>query len=291
MPEGKTKLRVKIRSGRGAQSTTHERSQAQPTRVPRLPLGLFPRQALLLGVSSMVVVIGAVTWLFFSARTHEAGLSQAPDTRPSGSSAELKPAWQERYPQPARRSPSPTIGSELVDHDPASTASVPHSPFQAATPASPSSTSEMDTDPQQARQIGAPSEKDTQEPRLSVAKSHSKYIIRAQFTNGIKAREPIDRIGPVVHPDGGHVRRLYFFTELKGLKGEKVTHRWEHEGDTMAKVSFPVRNNRWRVYSSKHLTAAMTGAWRVVVVNSAGEPLQVSHFTYAPEKTNTAATD
>jgi hypothetical protein len=105
-------------------------------------------------------------------------------------------------------------------------------------------------------------------------------IARAQFTTGIEAREPIDRIGSVVYTEGQQLKRLFYFTELRDLKGETIIHRWEHEGEVVAEVKFDVRGNRWRVYSSKYLSPHMTGQWRVIVVNSQGESLISADFTF-----------
>jgi hypothetical protein len=108
----------------------------------------------------------------------------------------------------------------------------------------------------------------------------SENIARAQFTTGIQAREPIDRIDSVVYTEGQQLKRVFYFTELRDLKGETIIHRWEHEGEVVAEVKFNVRGNRWRVYSSKYLTPQMTGQWRVIVVNSKGESLTSADFTF-----------
>jgi Protein of unknown function (DUF2914) len=105
-------------------------------------------------------------------------------------------------------------------------------------------------------------------------------IARAQFTTGIEAREPIDRIESVVFTEGQQLKRLFYFTELRDLKGETIIHRWEHEGEVVAEVKFNVRGNRWRVYSSKYLSPQMTGQWRVIVVNSKGESLISTDFMF-----------
>jgi hypothetical protein len=105
-------------------------------------------------------------------------------------------------------------------------------------------------------------------------------IARAQLTTGIEAREPIDRIESVVYTEGQQLKRLFYFTELRDLKGETIIHRWEHEGEVVAEVKFNVRGNRWRVYSSKYLSPQMTGQWRVIVVNSKGESLVSADFTF-----------
>jgi type II secretory pathway predicted ATPase ExeA len=123
-----------------------------------------------------------------------------------------------------------------------------------------------------------------------VARPQSEHVARAQFASGIEDREPIDRVGPVVYSNGKHLRRLYYFSEVKGLQGQEITHRWEHEGETLAEVSFPIGGNRWRVYSSKRLIPPMAGDWRVVV-SSEGEALHVDHFTYVLGTAPTKATD
>lgn len=104
-------------------------------------------------------------------------------------------------------------------------------------------------------------------------------IIRAQFTTGIKKREPIDEAGPVILAKKD-LKRLYYFTEVKGMAGETLIHRWEHEGEVMAKVRFPIGGDPWRTYSSKYLTPAMTGQWRVIVTDSKGNSLHASRFVY-----------
>jgi hypothetical protein len=105
-------------------------------------------------------------------------------------------------------------------------------------------------------------------------------IARAQLTTGIEAREPIDRIESVVFTEGQQLKRLFYFTELRDMKGETIIHRWEHEGEVVAEVKFDVRGNRWRVYSSKYLSPEMTGQWRVIVVNSKGESLISANFMF-----------
>lgn len=105
-------------------------------------------------------------------------------------------------------------------------------------------------------------------------------VSRAQFTTGIKQREPIDQVGPVIPATGNGIKQLYYFTEIKGMRGETIIHRWEHEGQVVAKVQLRIGSNQWRTYSSKNLIPAMTGNWRVVVVDSQGKPIQTGHFVY-----------
>jgi Protein of unknown function (DUF2914) len=80
----------------------------------------------------------------------------------------------------------------------------------------------------------------------------------------------------VVEP--GQEKRLTLFTDLRGLAGETVSHRWQHDGATMAVIPFKVGGDRWRVHSSKRVTAAMRGSWQVVVTDSRGATLASRSF-------------
>jgi hypothetical protein len=112
-------------------------------------------------------------------------------------------------------------------------------------------------------------------------------VIRAQFTTGIKGQEPINRIrsvfskdGEVFSLDGRPIRALYYFTEIKGMRGETVTHRWEHNGEVVTKTSFYVGGDPWRVYSHEDLPPSMAGDWRLVVTDAQGKVIKTDSFLY-----------
>lgn len=100
-------------------------------------------------------------------------------------------------------------------------------------------------------------------------------VARAIITSGISDREPVNELTSV----GGDVPLVYLFTELRGMQGERITHRWEHDGQVVSEVGFDVKGQRWRVWSSKTVPAGTTGAWKVHVVNSSGEVLTTREFT------------
>jgi len=104
-------------------------------------------------------------------------------------------------------------------------------------------------------------------------------IRRAQFTNGIIKREPVDNVDQLSASEK-ELKKLYYFTELRGLKGQTITHQWQHENNVVAEVEFKVRGNRWRVYSSKYLQSHKKGSWQVVVKDAKGNLLETSQFTY-----------
>ncbi len=101
-------------------------------------------------------------------------------------------------------------------------------------------------------------------------------VARAQFTSAIEAREPVDEITVL----SNNVNKVYFFSELRNLQGETVTHRWIYAGKLMAEVSFNVGGPRWRVNSSKTLLPGWTGKWSVAVVDGTGAILSEDSFQY-----------
>jgi hypothetical protein len=112
-------------------------------------------------------------------------------------------------------------------------------------------------------------------------------VVRAQFTTGIEEQEPINRIdtvfsmdGEVYSADGRALNALYYFTELNGMRGETVLHRWEHDGETFAQTSFNVGGDPWSVYSRQDLPPATGGDWRVVVTDAQGNILRTDDFSY-----------
>ncbi|NOX76735.1 MAG: DUF2914 domain-containing protein [Gammaproteobacteria bacterium] len=102
-------------------------------------------------------------------------------------------------------------------------------------------------------------------------------VARAVFTSKIVDREPVDSLSQIPNS----LNRIYFFTDLRGLEGQIVTHRWEYQGEVMAEVKFKVgAGPRWRVYSSKNLLPEWLGKWTVVVTDQNNWPVKASIFEY-----------
>ncbi|MFC1751020.1 DUF2914 domain-containing protein [Pseudomonadota bacterium] len=101
-------------------------------------------------------------------------------------------------------------------------------------------------------------------------------VSRSAFTTAVVNREPRGRINELTN-DKHH---LYFFTELKGMTGQKVTHRWVHKGQTMAEIKFNVGAPRWRVWSSKTLLSHWTGQWKVEVLNEQEQVVYTEDLNY-----------
>jgi hypothetical protein len=107
-------------------------------------------------------------------------------------------------------------------------------------------------------------------------------LARAVFTSGIVDREPQDSLDTLTND---HVQ-VYFFTELRDMEGRTIVHRWMWNGEVMAEVAFDVAGPRWRVHSSKNLEPSWLGDWTVMVVDTDGNEIGESHFTYGAVETS-----
>ncbi|MDH5631421.1 MAG: DUF2914 domain-containing protein [Gammaproteobacteria bacterium] len=99
---------------------------------------------------------------------------------------------------------------------------------------------------------------------------HTGNVVRATFASAIQNREPVD------HINEANASQIYYFSELRGMAGQRVTHRWEYNGEIMAEVPFEVGGERWRIYSSKRLLPDWKGEWKASVIANDGQELAVN---------------
>ncbi len=100
-------------------------------------------------------------------------------------------------------------------------------------------------------------------------------VSRAIFTKAVVNREPVNILTQL----SATVRYIYFFTELKGMTGETVIHRWMYGGKVMKEVQFQVGGPRWRIWSSRPIPPKYTGDWTVSVVDAHGRLLNESQLS------------
>ena len=79
------------------------------------------------------------------------------------------------------------------------------------------------------------------------------------------------------------VGKIFCFTKITGaLSPTRVTHVWSFDGTERARVELAVNSPSWRTYSSKNIESLEVGAWRVEVVDGAGNVLQTLNFEVTP---------
>jgi len=114
-----------------------------------------------------------------------------------------------------------------------------------------------------------------EDPRIGSDPTRSAAL--TQFTTGIENREPVDQVTFVKND----IRQIYFFSDLRGLTGTRVVHRWLYLGQVIAEVEFQVAGPRWRVWSSKELDPESVGDWTVEIVIEGDEVIASEVFTYS----------
>ena len=99
-------------------------------------------------------------------------------------------------------------------------------------------------------------------------------VARAVICTGIMNHEPTDSVSQVPATTG----KVFFFTEITGMEGKTITHRWLKDGSKIADVGISVASNRYLCHSSRNVSGK-TGYWAVQVLDSDGNKLKEVSFT------------
>ena len=123
-----------------------------------------------------------------------------------------------------------------------------------------------------------------QEPAKVQESTKAQEPVNLQVEVAAICKDVIDR-APV---DAGtsfpaSVGKLFCFTKITGaLNPTHITHVWSFDGTERARVELAVNSPSWRTYSSKNIESLEVGAWRVEVIDSAGNVLQTLNFEVTP---------
>lgn len=192
-------------------------------------------------------------------------------------------------PAPETAQATPPVTVPPVAPPPAATQTppAPQTPPQPP-PQTPSQTppKPAEAEPAPAPQAAPPAEERAREPaspQLAAGEAvrivDEAHIGRARLTTNVVNREPVDELGTRVDIPPTGEDFVYFFTEVRGMAGRTVTHRWQYQGNVVASVPFQIGSDRWRVYSRKGIAAGQTGPWTVTAVGPNGNELARAEFT------------
>ena len=110
-----------------------------------------------------------------------------------------------------------------------------------------------------------------------------KNISQAEFATDVIKRVPQNILkAPEGDFDGIVVNhpKVFFFTNIRNLKGHKISHRWLFDGQQKAKIDFDINGSRWRVWSSKNMWYKWQGLWTVQVILDDNEVIYERDFYY-----------
>lgn len=110
----------------------------------------------------------------------------------------------------------------------------------------------------------------------SATASTSGPVARAVFCREVTDHEPVG-IVPMLSPPED---KVCFFTEIDGMKGQTITHRWLFDGSKIMDIPIQIGGDRWRCYSQKTLGGGSVGTWTVQVLDKDGNKLAEKTFTY-----------
>lgn len=108
-----------------------------------------------------------------------------------------------------------------------------------------------------------------------------KNISQAVFASSIADRQPVE----IITEADDSLGKIYFFTNIRHLTGDSITHRWIYKDKIKAEISFDIKGDRWRVWSSKNIWHTWTGKWTVEVLDQQDQVLLAKTINF--EKSTT----
>lgn len=99
------------------------------------------------------------------------------------------------------------------------------------------------------------------------------YVGTLQLTSNLSNKNPTDLLGGEINMDGQQLIKLYAYSELTNLKGERVFHEWYKGSKRMARIPVGVYLDNMRASSSKYIDPTMAGDWHLKIVRRNGEQL------------------
>lgn len=204
----------------------------------------------------------------------DSGNQRTPDTTPTNITDGAPPAGAVGAPNPAADTggittpPKPTRADALT----ANAASPEVSAAEAKSQAS--SNEETTRAPAATPAAASPPPVDN-----SLALATSDKVSRATFATAVTRLEPVEPLEGALSSERG-LARIHFFTELQGLNGQRIVHRWLVNGQRIADIPVNVSSNRFRASSNMRLSSNRVGTWEVQVVDARGTVLHASHLEY-----------
>jgi hypothetical protein len=114
--------------------------------------------------------------------------------------------------------------------------------------------------------------------KISKEHEHSHVVSRSLLTYGIKNKEPGAEIAGFLKVSGKKSTWVYYFTELKSMKGSRVYHEWLKNGSHVSRQSIVISGDTWRTSSRKLMSESDKGKWTVRMVDESNRSLDEKTF-------------
>jgi hypothetical protein len=120
--------------------------------------------------------------------------------------------------------------------------------------------------------VGAPASPAKPDADLSHA------VVRSQLTSDIDKNEPVDTIAVPIKIGFKETLWIYYFAELKGLKGKTILHEWLLNGELVSQKKVNISADPWRTASKQMITYTTNNDWSVRLTDEAGNKLIEKKF-------------
>lgn len=101
-------------------------------------------------------------------------------------------------------------------------------------------------------------------------------VVKAGFTTSNFDDEPTEDLSEIINS----VPEVFFFSDLDGMAGQTVIHRWKYGGSVIANAEISVESPRFRAWSNYKMQPQWTGAWFVEVVDETGTVIATKTFAF-----------
>lgn len=106
----------------------------------------------------------------------------------------------------------------------------------------------------------------------------NKNIIRALLTFKINNNEPIGEVILPLKLSKNKATSVYYFVELKAMKGRTVYHEWLLDGKLVTRKKVNISDDTWRTSSRQLFAYSARTHWIVRLVDEQGQLLNERHF-------------
>ncbi len=106
-----------------------------------------------------------------------------------------------------------------------------------------------------------------------------KQVVRAQLTSKIDRNEPGNNIDLPIKISRKETIGIYYFAEIKGMKGKAVYHEWLLNDNPISRKKVNISADPWRTSSKQVISYTMNNDWKVRIVDESGKILTEKAFS------------
>ena len=104
------------------------------------------------------------------------------------------------------------------------------------------------------------------------------HLVRALLTKAVNNKEPEGELSIPVIVSKDKAIGVFYFTELKDMKGQAVYHEWIFNGRTVFKRRIKILGKRWRASTRKLMSHKVLGDWLVRLTDNNGKVMNEISF-------------